>query len=176
MKIKLAFKLLYSKFVSFFAEAIIEGFYGGFFQYKSNAKKVSSLYISYLKNYNSFIGFNAKFKSPPITPHGLNRIHISENAVIGSNCIIFQQVTIGSNTLKGSPHYGSPNIGDNVLIGAGAKIIGNVFIGNNCRIGANCVVVKDMPPNTVAVLSPTRFIMKEEMMENNFSGILEKHV
>ncbi len=62
------------------------------------------------------------------------------------------------------------------LIGAGAKIIGNVFIGNNCRIGANCVVVKDMPPNTVAVLSPTRFIMKEEMMENNFSGILEKHV
>lgn len=67
MKIKLAFKLLYSKFVSFFAEAIIEGFYGGFFQYKSNAKKVSSLYISYLKNYNSFIGFNAKFKSPPIT-------------------------------------------------------------------------------------------------------------
>lgn len=164
MKIKLAFKLLYSKFVSFFAEAIIEGFYGGFFQYKSNAKKVSSLYISYLKNYNSFIGFNAKFKSPPITPHGLNGIHISENAVIGSN------------TLKGSPHYGSPNIGDNVLIGAGAKIIGNVFIGNNCRIGANCVVVKDMPPNTVAVLSPTRFIMKEEMMENNFSGILEKHV
>lgn len=158
MKIKLAFKLLYSKFVSFFAEAIIEGFYGGFFQYKSNAKKVSSLYISYLKNYNSFIGFNAKFKSPPITPHGLNGIHISENAVIGSNCIIFQQVTIGSNTLKGSPHYGSPNIGD------------------NCRIGANCVVVKDMPPNTVAVLSPTRFIMKEEMMENNFSGILEKHV
>lgn len=103
MKIKLAFKLLYSKFVSFFAEAIIEGFYGGFFQYKSNAKKVSSLYISYLKNYNSFIGFNAKFKSPPITPHGLNGIHISENAVIGSNCIIFQQVTIGSNTLKGVP-------------------------------------------------------------------------
>lgn len=45
MKIKLAFKLLYSKFVSFFAEAIIEGFYGGFFQYKSNAKKVSSEYI-----------------------------------------------------------------------------------------------------------------------------------
>lgn len=44
MKIKLAFKLLYSKFVSFFAEAIIEGFYGGFFQYKSNAKK----YLPYI--------------------------------------------------------------------------------------------------------------------------------
>lgn len=45
MKIKLAFKLLYSKFVSFFAEAIIEGFYGGFFQYKSNAKK--SIFLIY---------------------------------------------------------------------------------------------------------------------------------
>lgn len=82
-----------------------------------------------------------------------------------------QSVTIGSNTIKNHPKYGSPRIGDNVFIGAGAKIIGCIKIGDNCRIGANCVVVKDMPANTTAVLGNIRFITKNENLDNHFNGI-----
>ena len=89
------------------------------------------------------LGFGAQFQTPPKLPHGLYGIIISHNAVIGSNCTIFHQVTIGEG--KG----GAPIIGDNVLIGAGAKIIGNVRIGSNSRIGVNAVVVHDVPENSI---------------------------
>ena len=56
---------------------------------------------------------------------------MSYMAKIGKNCTIFHQVTIGSNTLEGSKHYGAPTIGDNCFIGAGAKIIGKVKVGDN---------------------------------------------
>lgn len=51
-------------------------------------------------------------------------------------------------------------IGDNVLIGAGAKILGHVRIGNNCKIGANCVVIEDLPDNATCVLQKPRIIIK----------------
>lgn len=101
-------------------------------------------------------------------PHGFHGIHISNGSVFGKNTVIFQNVTIGSNTLKDSRHQGSPKIGDNVFIGAGAAIIGDVTIGDNCRIGANCIVVKDMPPNTLAVIGDVRFIRKDEPLDNGF--------
>lgn len=92
---------------------------------------------------------------------------------IGKNVVILQQVTIGSNTMKGHHRSGAPVIGDNVYIGAGAKIIGNVSIGDNCRIGANCVVVKDMAPNTTAVSAPTRFIESDQIPDNTFISAKE---
>lgn len=82
-----------------------------------------------------------------------------------------QQVTIGSNTLKDSKHFGSPIIGNNVFIGAGAKIIGNVHIGNNCRIGANCIVVKDMPDNSTAILKNIDIIIYNTPRDNSYRGI-----
>lgn len=103
-----------------------------------------------------------------IFPHGLNGIFISVGAKIGNNCVIFQQVTIGSNTLKNSKRLGSPIIGNNVYIGAGAKIIGNITIGNNVRIGANCVVVNDIPDNATVVLEKPRIILKNEENDNHF--------
>ena len=92
------------------------------------------------------LGKGATFLSPPNLPHHLNGIIVSHYAKIGKNCTIFQQVTISQdeNNL-------SALIGDNVMIGAGAKIIGNVKIGNNVKIGANAVVTKDIPDNSVAV-------------------------
>ena len=122
----------------------------------------------YLEQYCCFIGNNTKFKSPPVLPHGFHGIHISTGAKIGKDVIIFQNVTIGSNTLKNSKNYGAPTIGNNVFIGAGAAIIGNVTIGDNCRIGANCVVVKNMPPNTVAVIGEVKFITKNMNLDNDF--------
>lgn len=96
------------------------------------------------------------------TPHGLFGIYISFGASVGRNCVIFNNVTIGSNTLKDSKGYGAPHIGNNVYIGVGAKIIGNVTIGNNVRIGANCVVTSDIPDNTTVVLSHPRLIKKKK--------------
>ena len=89
------------------------------------------------------LGFGAQFHTPPKLPHGLYGIMISHNAVIGANCTIFHQATIGEG--KG----GAPVIGDNVLIGAGAKIIGNVRIGSNSKIVVNAVVVHDVPENSI---------------------------
>lgn len=78
-------------------------------------------------------------------PHP-NGIVIHPGARIGPNCLIFQQVTIG--TRKGEM---LPVIGGHVDIGAGAKILGNVRIGDHACIGANAVVIKDVPPGKTAV-------------------------
>lgn len=97
------------------------------------------------------LGAGAIFDTPPNLPHHLNGIIISHYAHIGKNCTIFQQVTIA----EGENHK-SATIGDNVMIGAGAKIIGNVKIGDNVKIGANAVVTKDIPSNCTAVGIPAR--------------------
>ena len=93
-------------------------------------------------------------------PHGLYGVFISKDAEIGENCTIFHQVTIGSNRIEGSKHYGAPQIGNNVYIGAGAKIIGGITIGDNVNIGANCVVFTDVPSNSTVVLNAPRIIQK----------------
>lgn len=98
----------------------------------------------------------AKFASPPHLPHGLNGIIISHNAVFGENCTIFHQVTIGEG------RGGAPSIGDNVLIGAGAKVIGGIRIGNNVKIGAGCVVMQDVPDNATVLPAPPQLIIRKE--------------
>lgn len=103
-----------------------------------------------------------------ITPHGLFGIYISFGANIGNNCVIFNNVTIGSNTLKDSKGYGAPTIGNNVYIGAGAKIIGNVKIGDNVRIGANCVVVNDVEKNSTVVMQKSRVIKNKKKRNNKY--------
>lgn len=102
------------------------------------------------------------------TPHQFYGIFISQGTVMGSGCTVFQQVTIGSNTLADSDKNGSPVIGDNVYIGAGAKIIGNVTIGSNVRIGANCVVFTDVPDGATVVLQKPRIIEHTEKRDNTF--------
>lgn len=97
----------------------------------------------------------AIFGSTPQLPHGLRGIFISHNAQIGKNARIYHHVTIGEGT------GGAPVIGDNVLIGAGAKIIGNIVIGNNVRIGAGCVVTCDVPDNCTVVMNKPRIIKRE---------------
>ena len=93
--------------------------------------------------------------------------------IIGKNCTIFQQVIIGSNTLKDSKKKGTPVIGDNVFIGAGAKIIGNVKIGNNVRIGAGTVVVEDIEDNATVVPAKNKIISHLEKRNNNFVNLNE---
>lgn len=88
-----------------------------------------------------------------LIPHP-NGIVIHPDAVIGPNCLIFQQVTIGSS--KG----GVPIIGGHVDIGAGAKLLGNINIENHARIGANAVVLMDVPSNCTAIGVPAQLVIK----------------
>lgn len=115
----------------------------------------------------SYVGRDARIAGTPCFPHGCVGVFISKNAVIGRDAVIFQQVTIGSNTLAGTKRPGSPVIGDGAYIGAGAKIIGGVTLGSHCRVGANAVVYEDMPDHSVALCAPTRIVQKEKL-DNTF--------
>ncbi len=122
----------------------------------------------YLERFGGGIGLDTVFAGVPVFPHGFQGVFISEGATIGKNCVIFHQVTIGSNTLPGSPGRGFPVVGDNVYIGCGAKIIGNVHIGNNVRIGANCVVTRDVPDNATVILQSPRVLVRTQKQDNRF--------
>lgn len=125
------------------------------------------IYYAYLEKFGSWIGLDARFDGTPCFPHGCCGVFISGDAALGKNVVVFHQVTIGSNTLDDSAMAGAPVIGNDVYIGAGAKIIGRVVVGDHCRIGANAVVCRDMPPHSVAVPAPTRFIQKANL-DNRF--------
>lgn len=131
-----------------------------------SSKLAKKLYHWYLYENNSSIDWETKIKNEPCFPHGIKGIFISGAAKIGENCIIFQQVTIGSITLPDSKNAGAPTIGDNVYIGAGAKIIGKVTVGDNVRIGANAVVYENIPNNSI-VLSAGQIVKKKEMLMTN---------
>lgn len=126
-------------------------------------------YHRLMLRFGSSIPFSAKLDSLPEFPHGISGIFISQGAHIGKGCVIFQQVTIGSNLIVGSKGYGCPSIGDNVFIGCGAKIIGGVHVGDNVRIGANCVVTEDIPANATVVLERPRIILHEKPQEHTQS-------
>lgn len=79
-------------------------------------------------------------------------IVVSPRAVLGARCSLSQGVTIG--VASGGRNGGAPHIGDDVYIGAGAKVIGRVRVGNNVKIGANAVVHRDIPDNAVVALDP----------------------
>ena len=168
-------KIVLRPFLTCFRRPVIDGIYGGFWIFRKHLQEHPNkvglvLYNNYLADYGSWIGVEADIDFPfPFCPHGLFGLFISKAAKIGKNCVIFQQVTIGSVTTKGSKHIGAPTIGDNVLIGSGAKIIGNVTIGDNVRIGANCTVTKDIPSNCTVFMSGMSIVQKNTPMDNSFS-------
>lgn len=73
------------------------------------------------QRFGASIPLDTEIKGAPVFPHELYGIFISRGAVIGTNCVLFQQVTVGSNTIMGSKHTGAPKLGNNVYVGAGAK-------------------------------------------------------
>lgn len=110
--------------------------------------------VKHLSSFGTDWKKGASFKAPPHLPHGPNGIIIGHDVVIGKGVTIFQQVTIA---------HGGGSIGDNVLIGAGAKVLPGVCIGDNAKIGANCVVTDDVPPGATCVLHKPRILLRNEV-------------
>jgi serine O-acetyltransferase len=91
--------------------------------------------------------------------HGMGVV-IGETSEIGDNVTLYHGVTLGGTTWqKGKRH---PTIGNNVVVGAGAKVLGPVKIGDNTRIGANSVVISEIPPNSVVVGIPGKVVFRVE--------------
>lgn len=130
----------------------------------SNKNKfIKMFYLMKIKKMDAFnnasLGTNldksAVFKSSPCFPHGLNGIIVSQFAQIGKDSVIYHQVTIGSKDGKTAPI-----VGDNVTIYAGAKLIGDITVGNNVIIGAGAVVTKNIPDNCVVGGVPAKILKK----------------
>jgi len=152
---------------------------GGFWSVRQRAQTSSSRLVrgfwrrvhdQYLREHGSFIGLGAEFAGPAKFPHGPFGIFVSNSAVIGRNCILFQHVTIGSNNLPGSASRGAPTLGDGCMLGAGAVVIGRVSLGDGVRVGAGCAVASDVPAHAVVVSQPPRVIQKERL-DNRFVKI-----
>ena len=100
----------------------------------------------------------AKIGAGLFIDHGMGVV-IGETSVIGDNVLLYQGVTLGGTGLiKGKRH---PTIGNNVVIGGGAKVLGNITVGDNSYIGANAVVIKDVPPNSTVVGVPGRITKQD---------------
>lgn len=87
--------------------------------------------------------------------HGMGVV-IGETAEIGDNCTIYQNVTLGGTGKDHGKRH--PTLGDNVLVGAGAKVLGPFKVGDNARIAAGAVVLDEVPPNATAVGVPARVV------------------
>ena len=82
-----------------------------------------------------------------------NNIYIGPGVSIGKNCLIHHEVTLGMGNLPGTPQ-----IGDNVTLYPGARLLGGVRIGNDTMIGANCVIVRHLPPGSIVMPAANRIL------------------
>lgn len=89
--------------------------------------------------------------------HG-DGVVIGETTVIGNDVLIYQQVTLGGTGKESGKRH--PTLGNKVIVGAGAKVLGNITIGDNVRIGAGSVVIEDVPPHSTVVGVPGRIVYR----------------
>lgn len=104
-----------------------------------------------------YIGVNANIGKRFVIEH-FGQIIIHGETVIGDDCMVRQGVTIGNRQIENPLE--APFIGSHVSIGAGAKLLGKITVGDNVDVGANAVVIKDVPSNHIAVGVPAKNIPK----------------
>lgn len=110
------------------------------------------------EKYNCIISPGATIGKNLNLPHCIG-IVIGQDVIIGDRCTIYQNVTLGQK------NNGYPIIGNNVIIYAGAVVIGKIKIGNNCVIGANAVVIHDIPDNCIVAGVPAKIIKRTDDYE-----------
>lgn len=110
------------------------------------------IYMWITSKNGGYVGRTTIIESLPDLPHGFHGVHISRDAHIGKQCVIYQNVTIGGGK------NGVPYIRNNVFIGAGAILIGGITIGNNVKIGAGAIVVENIPDDCTVVSEKAKII------------------
>ena len=117
-------------------------------------------YISYLTRIITGIEIHPKARigNRFFIDHG-EGVVIGETTIIGDDVLIYQQVTLGGTGAEHGKRH--PTIGNNVIIGAGAKVLGNITIGNNVRIGAGSVVIDNVPDDCTVVGVPGRVVQQK---------------
>lgn len=95
--------------------------------------------------------------------HGMGVV-IGETAILGDGCLIYQGVTLGGTGKESGKRH--PTLGEGVVVGAGAKVLGNLYIGNNVRIGAGSVVLRDVPSDCTVVGVPGRVVYRSGVRVN----------
>ena len=104
-----------------------------------------------------------------VIDHG-SGVVIGETAEIGDNCTVYQGVTLGGTGKDVGKRH--PTLGNNVMVGAGAKVLGPFYIGDNTKIAANAVVLKEIPENCTAVGIPAKVVRKQGVkVENDLDHI-----
>jgi len=103
--------------------------------------------------------------------HGMGVV-IGETAEIGDDCTIYHGVTLGGTSWKEGKRH--PTLKDNVVIGAGAKILGPITLGAGCRVGSNAVVLKDVPPGATVVGIPGRVVQQRGEADRKREAIAQK--
>ena len=114
----------------------------------------------------------AKIGKGFVIDHGMGVV-IGETTEIGNNVLIYQGVTLGGT----GKHTGKrhPTLGNNVMVGAGAKVLGPFKIGDNSKIAANAVVLTDVPPDSTAVGAPAKIIKIKGARVNNTAASMLNH-
>jgi serine O-acetyltransferase len=102
--------------------------------------------------------------------HGMGVV-IGETAEVGDDVLMFHQVTLGGTRFDRTKRH--PTVGNNVLIGMGAKVIGAITIGDNSKIGANAVVNRDVPPNCTVVGVPGRIVSRDGLRVDTENEVMD---
>lgn len=108
----------------------------------------------------------AKIGKGVFIDHGMGVV-IGETAIVGDYTLIYQGVTLGGTGKESGKRH--PTVGKNVVVGAGAKVLGNIHIGDRVRVGATSVVLRDVPPDSTVVGIPGRIISRNE--QNSLSPL-----
>jgi serine O-acetyltransferase len=124
--------------------------------YKKNMKFIAR-FISQRSRHKTGIEIHpaAQIGKGLFIDHGMGVV-IGETTIIGDNCTLYQNVTLGGTGKDTGKRH--PTLGNNVLVGAGAKILGPFTVGDNSRIAAGAVVLKEIPPNCTAVGVPAKIV------------------
>lgn len=103
--------------------------------------------------------------------HGMGVV-IGETAEVGDDCTLYQGVTLGGTSLNGGKRH--PTLGNNVVVGSGAKVLGAFTVGDGARIGSNAVVVKEVPPGATAIGIPARIVQDHPPLSASAQNIARK--
>lgn len=132
--------------------------------------KFLARFVSYIGRFLTGIEIHpgARIGKKFFIDHGMGVV-IGETAEIGDNVILYHGVTLGSTTWKKVKRH--PTLGNDVIVGAGAKILGAITVGDGCVIGSGSVVVKPVPPNSTVVGIPGRVVYKDGHKIDGLEGV-----